>query len=83
MSGATSGGAFLVVKSTINTPADLKGKKIGIAGFRSAMDILLKRWLKLKGIDPKDMTFIEAQFPQLLPRCLATPSQTISAFYSL
>jgi NitT/TauT family transport system substrate-binding protein len=46
-------------------PADLKGKKVGIAGFRSAMDILLKRWLKIKGVDPKDITFIEAQFPQM------------------
>ena len=42
---------FFAVKG-INKPEDLKGKKIGIAGFRSAMDILLKRWLKLKGIDP-------------------------------
>ena len=46
-------------------PEDLRGKKIGIAGFRSAMDILLKRWMKLKGVDPRDMTFIEAQFPQM------------------
>ena len=46
-------------------PEDLKGKKIGVAGLKSSMDILLRRWLKIKGIDPKDITFIEAQFPQM------------------
>ncbi len=46
-------------------PEDLKGKKIGVAGFKSSMDILLRRWLKIKGVDPKDITFIEAQFPQM------------------
>ena len=46
-------------------PEDLKGRKIGVAGLRSSMDILLKRWLKIKGIDPRDITFIEAQFPQM------------------
>lgn len=46
-------------------PGDLKGKKIGVAGLKSSMDILLRRWLKIKGVDPKDITFIEAQFPQM------------------
>jgi NitT/TauT family transport system substrate-binding protein len=46
-------------------PEDLKGAKIGVAGLKSSMDILLRRWLKIKGVDPKDITFIEAQFPQM------------------
>ncbi len=46
-------------------PEDLKGKKVGVAGLKSSMDILLRRWLKIKGVDPKDITFIEAQFPQM------------------
>lgn len=46
-------------------PEDLKGAKIGVAGLKSSMDILLRRWLKIKGLDPRDMTFIEAQFPQM------------------
>ncbi len=46
-------------------PEDLKGAKVGVAGLRSSMDILLRRWLKIKGVDPKDITFIEAQFPQM------------------
>ncbi len=46
-------------------PEDLKGAKIGVAGLKSSMDILLRRWLKIKGIDPRDIAFIEAQFPQM------------------
>ena len=57
----------LMVRSglKIEKPEDLKGKKIGVAGFNSAMDVLLRKWLRMKGVDPKDVTFIEAQFPQM------------------
>jgi len=57
----------LMVRSTlkIEKPEDLKGKKIGVAGFNSTMDVFIKKWLKLKGVDPKDVTFVEAAFPQM------------------
>jgi NitT/TauT family transport system substrate-binding protein len=49
----------------IEKPEDLKGKKIGVAGFNSTMDVFVRKWLKMKGVDPKDVTFVEAQFPQM------------------
>ena len=57
----------LMVRSglKIEKPEDLKGKKIGVAGFNSTMDVFVRKWLKLKGVDPKDVTFVEAQFPQM------------------
>ena len=57
----------LMVRSTlkIEKPEDLKGKKIGVAGFNSTMDVFIRKWLKLKGVDPKEVTFVEAAFPQM------------------
>ena len=57
----------LMVRSTlkIEKPEDLKGKKIGVAGFNSTMDVFIKKWLKLKGVDPREVTFVEAAFPQM------------------
>lgn len=49
VSGAASGGAFLVVKPNISTPADLKGKKIASPQLGNTQDIALRTWLKSKG----------------------------------
>ena len=50
---------------TITKPEELNGKKIGVAGFNSTMDVFVRKWLRMKGVDPKDVTFVEAQFPQM------------------
>jgi NitT/TauT family transport system substrate-binding protein len=57
----------LAVRSEFNfqNPGDLKGKKIAVAGFNSTMDILLKKWLKDRGVDIKSVQFVEAAFPQM------------------
>ena len=49
----------------IRQPSDLKGKKIGVAGFNSTMDVFLRKWLKVKGVDEKEVTRVEAIFPQM------------------
>jgi NitT/TauT family transport system substrate-binding protein len=46
VSGATSGGAFLVVNPTIAKPADLKGKKIATPQLGNTQDVALRSWLK-------------------------------------
>jgi NitT/TauT family transport system substrate-binding protein len=46
ISGATSGGASLVVKPGINTPADLKGKKLATPQRGGTQDVALRQWLK-------------------------------------
>jgi NitT/TauT family transport system substrate-binding protein len=50
ISGATSGGAALVVKPTINRAADLKGKKIATPQLGNTQDVALRAWLKDKGL---------------------------------
>jgi len=50
ISGATSGGAFLVVKPDINSPADLKGKTIASPQLGNTQDVALRKWLKDNGL---------------------------------
>ncbi len=54
ISGATSGGALLVVKPSINTPQELKGKKIADPQLGATQDVSL-RWY-LKGLGFKEDT---------------------------
>ena len=46
VSGATSGGALLVVKPSINNAADLKGKKLATPQRGGTQDVALRHWLK-------------------------------------
>jgi NitT/TauT family transport system substrate-binding protein len=50
ISGATSGGAFLVVRPEITGPADLKGKKIASPQLGNTQDVALRYWLDQQGI---------------------------------
>jgi NitT/TauT family transport system substrate-binding protein len=45
VAGATSGGAQLVVRNTVNSAADLKGKTIATPQLANTQDIALKKWL--------------------------------------
>lgn len=49
ISGATSGGAFLVVKPGI-TLATLKGKKLATPQLGNTQDVALRTWLKTNGL---------------------------------
>jgi NitT/TauT family transport system substrate-binding protein len=49
ISGATSGGASLVVSSDISSPADLKGKTLATPGLANTQDVALKYWLADQG----------------------------------
>jgi NitT/TauT family transport system substrate-binding protein len=49
----------------INAPADLKGKKIGVPGLNSVIDVVLRVWLEAKGVPVNQVTLIEASFPQM------------------
>lgn len=50
ISGATSAGAFFVVKPEINGPADLKGKKLATPQLGGTQDVALRKWLKDNGL---------------------------------
>ncbi|GAA0507017.1 lipoprotein [Paractinoplanes deccanensis] len=51
IAGSTSGGAGLVVKEGINSPADLKGKKIATPQLGNTQDVALRAWLKEQGLN--------------------------------
>jgi NitT/TauT family transport system substrate-binding protein len=50
ISGAASGGAALVVKPDITSPADLKGKKLATPQLGNTQDVALRYWLKNNGL---------------------------------
>jgi NitT/TauT family transport system substrate-binding protein len=50
ISGATSGGAALVVKPSITSAAQLKGKKLATPQLGNTQDVALRSWLKQQGL---------------------------------
>ncbi|MBV8297231.1 MAG: ABC transporter substrate-binding protein [Acidimicrobiia bacterium] len=50
ISGATSGGASLVVQQNINSAQDLKGKKVASPQLGNTQDVALRYWLKQNGL---------------------------------
>jgi NitT/TauT family transport system substrate-binding protein len=51
VSGATSGGAFLVVKPEITSPDDLAGKRIASPALGNTQDVALRAWLADEGYE--------------------------------
>ena len=51
--------------SGIHGPADLKGKRIGVPGLNSLIDLVFRRYLILKGMTPGDVVSVETAFPQM------------------
>ncbi len=62
VAGTASGGADLVVKSSINSAADLKGKKIATPQLGNTQDVALRYWLNRNGLhetkDGGDVTIV-------------------------
>lgn len=50
ISGATSGGAYLVVKPEITSAADLHGKTLATPQLGNTQDVALRAWLKSQGL---------------------------------
>jgi NitT/TauT family transport system substrate-binding protein len=51
VSGATSGGAFLVVNDEIQSPEDLDGKSIASPSLGNTQDVALRAWLLEEGYE--------------------------------
>ena len=49
VSGVASGGAFFVVKPSITSAAQLKGKKLATPSLGNTQDVALRTWLQSKG----------------------------------
>ena len=50
VSGAATGGASFVVDSTVNSAADLKGKKVASPQLGNTQDVALRYWLQQQGL---------------------------------
>ncbi|MDR3453951.1 MAG: ABC transporter substrate-binding protein [Rhodoferax sp.] len=50
--------------SHIRSAKDCVGKKIGVPGLGALLHVTFRQWLKQNGVDPKQVNFIEAPFPQ-------------------
>jgi NitT/TauT family transport system substrate-binding protein len=50
ISGATSGGAALVVSKSITSPSQLKGKTLSTPELGNTQDVALRTWLKKQGL---------------------------------
>jgi NitT/TauT family transport system substrate-binding protein len=71
ISGATSGGAFLVVKPDIKNAKGLKGKQVASPQLGNTQDVALRTWLEKKGLktDPAgggDVTILPQDNAQTL-----------------
>jgi NitT/TauT family transport system substrate-binding protein len=51
--------------ANIKVAADLKGKKLGVPGFNSSMDISFRKWLMDRNVAPSEVNIVEAVFPQM------------------
>jgi NitT/TauT family transport system substrate-binding protein len=49
----------------IEKPADLAGKKVGVPGINSVIDVMLRKWLSNNRVPANRVTIIEAPLPQL------------------
>lgn len=59
---------FVLNDSAVKTVTDLKGKKVGINAFGSAVDLMLRVVLKKNGMDPRrDVQIVEIAFPNMAP----------------
>ncbi len=48
----------------IRSAQDCVGKKIGVPGLGALLHVTFRQWLKVNGVDFKQVNFIEAPFPQ-------------------
>ena len=71
ISGATSGGASLVVKPEISSASDLKGRKVASPQLGGTQDVALRHWLQQAGLkaDPQgggDVSIVPQENAQTL-----------------
>lgn len=59
-------GVLARAEAPITTPQGFIGKKVGTPGLGAFLHVMFRQWLIDKGVDPKQVTFIEVGFPQHL-----------------
>lgn len=77
-------GVWVKADSPIKTPADLKGKKVGVNEIAGSNMIVTQAWLKRRGVDPTTVKFVALPPSDLIPAVIsgtldATSSPTVRA----
>jgi NitT/TauT family transport system substrate-binding protein len=70
VSGASSGGAFLMTQYAIKTPADFRGRQVAVAELGNTQDVALRTWLKSQGLNPNpggNVTVVAVPTASMLP----------------
>jgi NitT/TauT family transport system substrate-binding protein len=67
-STAQTPGASLVYRTdfAMRSPADLKGRNVGVSAYNNVLDMLLRKWLLLNHVQPADVHIIETPFPAMM-----------------
>jgi NitT/TauT family transport system substrate-binding protein len=68
MSPVTNNNIAAFVKNglTINSAKDFVGKKVGAPGLGAFLHVLFVKWLIEKGVDPRQVNFVEVTFPTMM-----------------
>jgi NitT/TauT family transport system substrate-binding protein len=64
-------GLWVKGESAIKTPADLKGKKLGVNEIAGINQIVTAAWLKRRGVDPATVKFVALPFADLIPAVIS------------
>jgi NitT/TauT family transport system substrate-binding protein len=51
--------------SNIHAAQDLVGRKVGVPGIGAYFHVIVSYWLLAKGVDPKQVNFVEVPFPAM------------------
>jgi NitT/TauT family transport system substrate-binding protein len=51
--------------ANIKAPADFRGKRVGVPGLNGSQHVTFMKWLKDAGVEPKQVTYVEAAFPRM------------------
>lgn len=62
--GATGAGVFARTGLDLKQPQDFVGKRVGVPGLGTALDIGFRKWLHDNNVDLKSVNFVEVPFPQ-------------------
>ncbi len=62
--GDTNVGLLVGTNAGIQQPKDLMGKKVGVPSIGGFLYVMVRKWVADKGVDPKQVNFVEVNFPQ-------------------
>jgi NitT/TauT family transport system substrate-binding protein len=65
--------------SNIHTAQDLVGPKVGVPGLGAYFHVIVSYWLQLKGVDPKQVHFVEVTFPTMRDMLAAKTVDAVGA----